>query len=250
MLFTLILVPPKDNILLLPEPVLLPQHSQQLAVGAFPLLVLIPAPRGCIDLGCLVVIEGPLLSPAQVSALQQDLGPSGALRTHVHCQLVILQDAVSVDKEPPEVLGVQVTGTGEVETTVQKCLDDSNGWRIGRQDEESIRHLGPRHPLCNKRRLLQSNFILTDRCGPHMFPSKRCTFSFRYFGEQHVPGILHDLPEDGGFGNSCQYNLLDLLVGELHVKLFVVDALGTDNWLGVFVRCNLCNHHKDTVDVG
>jgi len=106
---------------------LLPEHSEQLAVAALPRLVLPPAALGGLHLGLLVVLEGPLLVPAHVPAVQQDLGGGAVLGADVHGQLVVFEEAGGEDQEPPEVLRVQVAAAAEVVTTVQESLKRSKG---------------------------------------------------------------------------------------------------------------------------
>ena len=101
---------------------LLPEHSEQLAVAALARLVLSPAALGGLHLGLPVVLEGPLLVPAHVPAVQQDLGGSAVLGADVHGQLVVFEQAGGEDQEPPEVLRVQVAAAAEVVTTVQESL--------------------------------------------------------------------------------------------------------------------------------
>ena len=69
---------------------LLPEHCQKLAVAAFPRLVFSPGALGRLHLGLLVVLKGPLLAPAHVPALQQDLGGGAVLSADVHSELVVL----------------------------------------------------------------------------------------------------------------------------------------------------------------
>ena len=101
---------------------LLPEHGQKLAVAAFPRLVLSPGALGRLHLGLLVVLKGPLLAPAHVPALQQDLGRGAGVGADVHSELVVLQQAGGEDQEPPEVLRVQVAATAVVVTAVKECL--------------------------------------------------------------------------------------------------------------------------------
>ena len=102
---------------------LLPEHRQKLAVAAFPRLVFSPGALRRLHLGLLVVLKCPLLAPAHVPALQQDLSSSAGVGADVHSELVVLQQTRGEDEEPPEVLRVQVAAAAEVVTTVQECLD-------------------------------------------------------------------------------------------------------------------------------
>jgi len=105
------------------HPMLLPEHSQKLAVAAFPRLVFSPGALGSLHLRLLVVLKGPLLAPAHVPALQKDLGSSTVVCADVHSELVVLQQTRGEDEEPPQVLRVQVAAAAVVVTTVQECLD-------------------------------------------------------------------------------------------------------------------------------
>ena len=107
---------------LFPHPMLLPEHRQKLAIAAFPRLVFSPGALRRLHLGLLVVLKGPLLAPAHVPALQQDLSSSAGVGADVHSELVVLQQTRGEDEEPPEVLRVQVAAAAEVVTTVQESL--------------------------------------------------------------------------------------------------------------------------------
>jgi len=58
-----------------------------------------------------------------------------------------------------------------------------------------------------------------------MFPSQASSLLRRNSTEQVFPTLLHDA--------------FNLLVGQLHVELFIVYPLGADNWLGVLVCLQL-----------
>ena len=106
---------------------LFPEHRQKLAVAAFPRLVFSPGALGCLHLRLLVVLKGPLLAPAHVPALQQDLSSSAGVGADVHSELVVLQQTRSEDQEPPEVLRVQVAAATVVVTTIKECLVGREG---------------------------------------------------------------------------------------------------------------------------
>ena len=117
---------------LFPHPMLLPEHRQKLAIAAFPRLVFSPGALRRLHLGLLVVLKGPLLAPAHVPALQQNLSSSAAVGADVHSELVVLQQTGGEDKEPPEVLRVQVAAATVVVTTVKECLV---GGERGKEEE-------------------------------------------------------------------------------------------------------------------
>jgi len=102
---------------------LLPEHGKKLAVAAFSLLVFSPGALGSLHLCLLVVLKGPLLTPAHVPALQKDLGSSAVVGADVHSELVVLQQTRGEDEEPPQVLRIQVAAAAVVVSTVQESLD-------------------------------------------------------------------------------------------------------------------------------
>merc|ERR1719347_539532 len=126
---------------------LLPEHSQKLAVAAFPRLVFSPGALGSLHLRLLVVLKGPLLAPAHVPALQKDLCSGAVVGADVHSELVVLQQTRGEDEEPPQVLRIQVAAAAVVVSTVQESLDDALGGREGGQYEQRIRHHCSRHSL-------------------------------------------------------------------------------------------------------
>jgi len=94
----------------------------------------------------------------------------------------------------------------------QECnLDDTLGGREGGQYEQRIRHHCSRHSL--------------NGSGSNMFPSQTSSLPRRNSAHKLLPTLLN--------------NAFYLLVGQVHVELFIVYPLGADNWLGVLVCLQL-----------